>query len=166
MKTIPEIGLDTRLLAERLRALRVDEEVTYAELSQLIGRNVQHEARGILRTARHHVEREDRIVTECVRNQSVKRLADAVIVNTIGTAARQRIRRTAQRAIRKLVAVDFPALPNDLKVKQNAELSQLGAIRAFGQNRATQRIADRVQEEGKGSALAVSKTLAMFSTKG
>jgi hypothetical protein len=165
MKTISELSLDTRILVERLKALRHDEEVTYQELSELIGRSVQGEARHTLQSARRIVEREERIVTACVRNQSVKRLADAVVVTTVGVNARQGMRRKAARAIRKLVAVDFPNLPNELKVKQNAEVSQLGALRVFAKDTAQRKIAAHVQQDGTHGALAVSKTLAMFVPK-
>ena len=61
-KTIGETSADSRFLAERLAKVEPKGEVTYDELSEVIGRNVQNGARSSLATARKIACRDHKIV--------------------------------------------------------------------------------------------------------
>jgi len=60
-RSIPEMSVDTRLLIERLSRVEIGDFVSYKELSEVIGRDVQGAARGNLTTARHRLEVDDAI---------------------------------------------------------------------------------------------------------
>lgn len=130
-QTIAQTSVDARLLYERLVTLNIGESISYAALSAVVGRNVQDEAHGILRTARRMAEREDQIVFGTIVGEGLRRLSDPEIVDT-GDHAMLRLRRTARRGANTVTAVgDFNALPNDKKIKHNTLLSLLGTVAAF-----------------------------------
>jgi hypothetical protein len=161
MKSIPEISVDTKLLAQVIEKMEPGHVLTYEELSSLIGRDVRKRARGNLRSARLSALRSHGVVTEAVTSVGIKRLEDTENVGTTGDAARRRIRRLANRAVQKLTAVNFDELTNDLKIKQNTELSQLGALRAFSRDAVSEKIAAKVAASNQ--QLAIAKTLEVFS---
>lgn len=161
MKAIPEMAVDTRLLAQRLRGLTPGETVSYDELDKAIGRKVRAGARQALYSARNIALREG-IVTEAVRKVGIKRLTDSEIVGAIGGQYRERVRRGGRRAMRKLTSVDFEQLSPHEKVKHNAELSQNGALVAFAGDTVTRRIAAKVSKTAS-EPLALAHTLKLFS---
>ena len=79
-RTINEVSADTLALYEALKDITIDGMITYANLSDLIGRDVQSEAIGSLTTARRMCQREDQIVFSPVRGVGLKRLDDSGIV--------------------------------------------------------------------------------------
>ena len=160
-KSICEITPDTRLLYQRLCKLEPDESISYATLSELIGRDVQGLASHNLVSARHMAERDNAIVTDAIFGEGIKRLTDQSIVLNVGQRVLHRTRRMAKRAVRKLTKVNFDALPPELKIKQNAEVSQLSAIAAFSTMTVTNRIEHKV-ESSSPQPLAIQKTLEAF----
>lgn len=135
-----QLGLDTRLLIERLGEAEIGETVAYADLTELLGRDVTGEARPALVSARHRLLADRHIVFGTVRGRGLKRLSDVEIVHA-GTDALGRARRAARRGIKVVTAVtDFQALPDGEKVRHNAMVSVLGAIDALSSHAATQRI--------------------------
>lgn len=161
MKAIPELSVDTRLLVQRIEKMAVDEVVGFVELSALIGRNVAKQARSNLTSARYVALRTHGIVTEAVTRVGIKRLSDSAIIETIGPQVRQRYRRMATRGLRKLSTVQFDSLTDAQKIRQNAEISQLGALRAFSADKVTTRIESKVSGAAAGQ-LAIAKTLKAF----
>ena len=159
VKSIPELSVDTRLLYQVLVGLSPGASVTYRELSKVIGRDVQTKARHHLSGAMRKALSEG-VVTESVRNEAVKRLTDAEIVSCIGGEARGRQRRIAGKAIRKLSTVKYESLSPVQRVKHNAELSQLGALKAFAGDRIAVKLEKRVGQQGE--QLAIAKTLEAF----
>src|ERR1051326_1826416 len=160
-KSIPELSVDTRLLCDRLRELKPGETISYEDLSGCIGRSVVERARGLLTSARHIVLRDDRIVTEAVAKVGIKRLTDEEIVNSIGGQARRHIGRTARVAIRKTTAVKFDQLTSEQKVRQNTELSHLGALNAFSADKVSKRIEAKISTTDSGPSV-VANTLKSF----
>ena len=161
-KAIPEMSVDTRLLYQRVREMKHEEIVTYTELSALVGRTVTTAARHNLHSARNKALRHDRVVTEAVVGVGVKRLADASIVEHTGDAVRRRMRRAAWKGVQKLTSVDFEGLDQAQRVKQNAELSQLSALRAFSKDSITGKIERRIGNASSPEPLALAKTLDVF----
>ncbi len=127
-KTIMTVSQDSLLLVEKLRAVEVGAQITYSELSQAVGRNVQTEARGCLNTARAILQREDSTLFAPIRGIGLKRLTDGEIAQVGGQTLRH-VNNSAKRGIRKLACVrDFNALTNEEKIRHNAAMSVLGVF--------------------------------------
>lgn len=164
LRSLSEISIETRALITALEKLAVDEIVSYAELSRLIGRDVQKTARHNLTAAVNRVLRDSQIVVSSVRNVGLRRISDTVNVNSTGAIARRRIQRTSVRAIRRLSAVDFDVLNNEDKVKHNAEVSQLNVVKQFATTKSNAQMQTAVVNSG-GLSLTFQKTLAAFTEK-
>jgi hypothetical protein len=154
---------ETRVVYQRLRKLAVGEVVPYRELSELIGEDVQTLGRGAVNSARRIVLRDNRIVTDAVTNVGIKRLSDG---EAVAGAARtfSKVRRTAQRGIDRLTAVDFDALPGGDKVLHNASLSALAVVKLMGRSKSVERIAAAVNTADTGR-LPIARTLELFRQK-
>lgn len=87
---------ETRLIADHLVAVPHGGQVTYRDLTQLIGIDIRGR-RHVLIAARKLALDEASVVFDTVRGKGLKRLA-AEEIPGIGTAARKRIRRSARRA--------------------------------------------------------------------
>lgn len=158
-KSIPEMSVETRLLLQRLEKAAVGETVSYAELTNLCGRDVQGPARGMLYSAMR-ATLSSGVVFATVRKTGVKRLADNEIVG-VGEAAIPRIRRLARRSVRKLTAVqDFDAMPNEAKIRHNTMVSMLGAVAHVTGSKTVKEVQLRVA--AAQNALPLRKTLAAF----
>jgi hypothetical protein len=127
-KKFPSLSADSRLVYNRLKAANVGDTIPYAELSQIVGRNVQTTARSTLDTARRMAMREDRYVFGVSANVGLVRLDDCSIVD-FGSTGAVRARRAIRKSARVLGCVaDFNAMPNDKKIQHNAMLSLYGAL--------------------------------------
>lgn len=148
-KAIPELSLDTQTLQQMLRELEIGEMISYHELSAAIGRDVQEEGYGNLRSATRRLLKADRMVFEAVRGEGIKRLDDRGKVS----AGRSHVRRAhtqAKLARSKTSAVDnFDGLPNELKVEHNIVLAQAGTIAHVTSTRMQRKIEGRVTEPQK-----------------
>lgn len=160
-KTIAELSVDTQLVIKRLKKCAVGESVSYKELSDMIGSNVQGKARSHLQSARNNVLRDDRMVFECVENVGVKRMSDGEIVETAPTYAMNRIRNTAKRCVRKLSCAEYDKLSRDEQVRFNASASLMGALHQLSKTSALQIVAPKVTELRE--KLPLAKTLELFS---
>lgn len=161
MNSIPEMSIDTRMLADAMRDLASGDTITYAALSALIGRDVCAVARHVLASARNVVMRDDGIVTESVMNVGIKRLTSAEVVGATGDAVRRRIRNASKRAVRKLSSVAYDTLTPELKTKHNTDMSVLGVIAHCAKDSSTKRITKAV--ESAHAALPLAKTLEHFA---
>lgn len=129
---VKEASVDSRLLYKRLAELAPGQIITYAELSAIIGRDVQGDARSYLNTARRMVEREDGKAFGCIINEGLKCLIDKEIIVS-GSNAVTRIRKFSKRAARRFTCIaDMASLPNEERIKMNATASILGAIAFIG----------------------------------
>lgn len=137
---IPELSADSISLVNHLRTLQPGQQCSYSELTVLIRRNVQKEARGCLETARRILQREEQIVFAPIRGVGLKRLTDGEITKT-GTETLQRINRASRRGVHKLTCVkDFNQLTNEEKVRHNAALSVLGVFYEVSKARGVKQI--------------------------
>lgn len=161
--TIPEISVDTRLLYERLAKLEKGETVTYTELSAIIGRDVRGpRARHLLDRARKLALENDNVVVEAVVNEGLRRPLDTVVVTTTGECYRRGVIRRAVIAARKYAAVDYGALSEADRVKHNAEVSQLGAIKAFAADSTTKQLEASISGQQYNGPLPIGKMLDVF----
>ena len=160
-----ELSIDTQILTERLLKAEIGEVLTYAGLSGILGRDVQHEARYVLQSAIRRAEREGEIVFGTVHGTGIKRLADREIIG-VGDRAIAHARRTVGRAIGRLERVrDFEALTPEERTRHHARRTVLGVIQSMTSSSAAKRIEAKVSETTQ--ALPFAKTLALFrSDKG
>jgi hypothetical protein len=159
-RTIKDASVDTQIIFDRLVKVAVGETVPYSELSALVGRDVQHAARGNMESARNMAMREHRMVFDAVWGEGLKRLDDQGIVGT-GKRALDRIRRKARRSAKTLSCVaDFAALPNEAKIKHNATVSILGVLAHMTRPKSVTRIEGLVEQ--KSEKIALQKVLEAF----
>lgn len=162
-KAIREISVDSQVAMKRLSQAKVGQTITYDELSTLLGRNVQREARYCLQTACRRLLTDERMVFEAVRGVGMKRLDDVGIVD-VGQHYIRRVHNTARRGAKKLMCVqEFDKLPNDKKVEHNASLSVLGMLNHVTKNKEIAKIEKKV-EQASGQ-LPLAKMLEHFQSK-
>lgn len=121
-----ELSADTRFLYQRLAEAAIGDMVPYAELSRLIDRNVQADARHVLASALHVAER-DGMAFGSIRGQGVKRLTPGEQVKQVD-AGLERSRRAARRALNRASIVDFSKLTNAEKLHLTATIGAASAI--------------------------------------
>jgi hypothetical protein len=150
---------DTRFIIQKLRPLRVGEQISYAELAAAVSRPVG-EIDGSLASARRALLREDSMVFGTVRGVGLRRLSDTDIVRT-SAAVTKRIRRAARRGVRVLAAVnDFSALPRDDQMRHSASVSVLAAIAEMTTDKSLRKIESVTKEAVR--ELPFAQTLAAF----
>lgn len=157
------LSQDTRCLIDRLLALRDQpgKLVTYKELSDELGQDVQTSAWAAVASARRYLLREHQLVFGIVRNQGLQLLSDSEKVQTDASFL-SRIRRTARRgAATQFAVVDFTALKRDEQIRHNVAVSAFGAMIHFSKPTAMKKLEERVSETQK--ALPLAKTLEAFS---
>jgi hypothetical protein len=160
-KTIPEMAMETRMLRDRLAKSNIGDVITYSELSDLIGQQVQDRSRGHLNSAVKSLLTERQMVFGTIRTVGLKRLSDGEIV-AVGDEILPRIRRMAKRATQKLLAVaDFNSLTNDQKVRHNAVVSSLATVSFFSKEARVKEIEKQV---GSSQPLPVGKVLGLFKS--
>ena len=152
-----KVGIDAQTIFNRISTLSVGEEVSYAELSALIGRNVQGIARGALNTARNMCRNDLRMVFGIIRNKGLVRLNDVGIVDA-GADGLRKIRRESRRRAKMLTCVqDFYAMPPDVRLRHNAALAILGAISETAKPAMIKRVA--AASNADAAALPVGRVL-------
>lgn len=118
-------GADIQAIAAVLDQLAVGSTVSYQEISQAIGRDIQRH-RYLLDKATDHLLKQ-RKVFGCVHNFGMKRLTDSEIVQHSFYAFR-RIRRMVRKGARRLTSVEWDTLSEQDQQRHNLHLSVLGAI--------------------------------------
>lgn len=144
---------DAKVLADLMREVVVGDTLSYQTMSTAIGRDVTS-APGLLRTARSIVQREDRIVFDCIVRTGLKRLADTEIVS-LGDRARQRVRRIARRTSQAITCVNYDTMARDVQVKHNTALSMLGVMHELATEKSFFKLQKHV--ETTGAELPVGK---------
>lgn len=130
-RAVPELSIDAQTLQKRLHQAHLNghPEVSYSELSSLIGRNVQAAARGVLQTARNREARECDVLFAPVVGVGMKALDDSGVVGE-GKRKLEHIHRTARRGARELTGCvkQFATLSSDLQLQHNLQVSVLAVI--------------------------------------
>jgi len=162
-RAICEMHTDTRILYNVLETKFIKDgaaEVTYDELSAAIGRSVQVEARGLLATARKHLEREHALIIEPITGVGLKLTRDYAGVLDKKTAHIRRQSRSESRRV--LNAISGKELDQSQQVQVAARLSALGAIQLFTKPAIPKRLTDYVAAHGSRE-LPTAETLKLFS---
>lgn len=145
-KASAENTADVESLARALSALSIDETVTYQQLTNLIGRNIQSHY-WLLNKARKIVEEETGSLYEVVRNVGIKRLASEDAAN-VGLSVIGKVRRTATNGIKRLANVRCNDMPAEEANKVLAHRSQLGAIALVADGRKSVTVAKEAAVNG------------------
>jgi hypothetical protein len=156
---IHEKSADTKILESVLAEATVGDLVTYETLSKAIGRDVRVFALPSLRSARHGLLRDKKYVFGCEAGVGLRRLNDSQIVDS-SESDRMKMKRAANRSIKKLGVVDFDKLPPEKKKQHTVASAQMGAIALFSGKSATKKIAEGVNDK---TTIAIGETLKMFS---
>ena len=155
-----EKSADTKILESALSEAKVGDLITYEALSRAIGRDVRQFALPSLRSARHGLLKSKNMVFGVETGVGYRRLDDSQIVDST-EADRQKLKRAANRSIRKLGVVNFDNLPPEKKKQHTVAAAQMGAIAMFSSKSTTKKIASNVNESK--ATLAIGETLSMFS---
>jgi hypothetical protein len=166
-KCVAEMSTETRLLIHQLEQAFIKETkdfVSYADLSKVVGRNVQKEARSSLTTARRYVEREHQVVIQVISKEGLKISDDfaGVLDGSIEHIGRQS-RKNSRRIINALSKPDR-TINNGDRLQIDARLSQLGAIGLFTKPKSREQITGYIQKHQRGE-LSVPETLQLFTGK-
>ena len=154
-----ELSIDVRLLSERLMQVGIGEQVSYAELGDVINQPV-HGGAPALQSALRRCFRNEGAIFENVRGIGYQRLTDHEIVSASERDVRG-IRRKSKRAAQKLASVrDYNALPKDKKVEHSARLSILSAVAQQTSRNSEKKVIEAVESQGR--ELPFAATLEAF----
>lgn len=138
------VSADAKTIAHVLRGAAVGQVVSYVELSRTIARNVCKEGRPAMDSARALVQREDRMIFDPVRGEGLKRLADNDIID-LGDKAREHVRRSSRRIVKKLVCVNYDTLSKEKQVQHNTALSMFGVFCELTTDQSAKRLTSSVE---------------------
>jgi hypothetical protein len=134
-----ELSADTRTVADLLALVPVGEVITLGAISEAIGRDVTT-CRHVLNAARRVALREAGAAFLTERGIGLRRMSAERVTETVGSAARSHIRRTAGRARKVMVAATqgINDLPPAAQRKLAAEISVLGLMEHLARDKTMQ----------------------------
>ena len=152
MNVTQALSADTRTLADRLTATPIGGTVTYAAMTEAIGRSIVPRRYLALR-AMHVANKESGAIFGSVRGVGYQRLA-ATDAHLLGAHARGRIRRTAKRAADSILAAVDAAndMPDGAKRQAYAEVNAMALIRYL----ATDKKVSAATPEPKAEPVAIT----------
>ncbi len=153
-----QASVETQKIIERLLSSH-GETVTYSELYDLTGLNVQHEGRGNLATATKRLQKDHGLVFLVERKVGVY-LANDVQITEAAHAGIVKTRRATGREIAKLGCADFSKLSTEKKAEHLTYASQLGAMHLMSKPSSAKKIAGKVSQTQE--KIDISDTLALF----
>lgn len=144
-----KLSIDTQLLIERLREVQYGERISYRQLSELIGRNVQMEAVGLLDTAIHYLAREEQIFFSKVRATGVQRMTESERCKDVPLRARKTIRNTARRMAQQLAYIPPERLSREEQKDRNANISFTQFLNYAAKEKEAKKVIDAAPDDGK-----------------
>ena len=154
-----EKSADTKIIESVLAEANVGDLITYEQLSKAIGRDVRVHALASLSSARRSLLASNKYVFGVERGVGLRRLDDTQIVDA-SEYDRKKMKRQANRSLRKLSVVDFDNLPEQKKRQHIVASAQFGAIEMFATKNATKKIESKIDDSKK--ALPIGETLKLF----
>lgn len=124
--TNPETEIEIERLEAALSNLPIREVITYSQLSEAVGYDVQDKPFALIK-ARQRVEEKTGMRLGTVRGEGIKKLDGEAIVG-IGVAARKSIARRAKRQAARLTNLSYNDIDGKTQQRIDAERSLLGAI--------------------------------------
>lgn len=162
-KGIRAISLESQLLhayltkAAESAAAGGKRVLSYDELSTVVCRNVQREARHCLTTARKKLLREQNVFFDCLRSVGLKLCDDDEKVEA-GASFLRKIRRSARQGAKITASVqDYATMSREKQVQHNAQLSLYGAMYDMTAQNKVKALEAKVEQAQK--KLPLAKTL-------
>lgn len=157
-----KLSTDTIALIEGLSQAEYGQVATYAALSELIGRNVQTEGAGILRSALHVLGRDYGMFFSCVTGEGVMRITESEHLQSAPVMTREKIRRASARGKKSLSHLRDSTLTREEQTKKLEEMSYLGTLEDFAKEKKTVEVPAKPQAPANAS----KKALELFKKKG
>jgi len=149
-----ELSADTRFLRQKLAEVKAGDTISYAALSEAVGKPVDG-AFSALQSARRKMEKEG-FVFSPIRGVGLIRLDDAGVIDAADSDIAA-MRRKARRSGVKLSTVSYDALPDGKKLAFTAKASIVGAIAAIATNKAVAKLEKAAG--GRSGELPITETL-------
>lgn len=152
-------SFDVRSLCNLMANTDIGQILSYEEMSKVIGRDVQTEARGALVSARRITQRELGYVFGTIYRLGLKRLSDVEIVQT-GAQSVVKIHHASRRGADRIANAAPEKLPIESRVQMNTYLSVLAMVHAVSTEKRLKRLEEKVaQAEAR---LPLERTLEAF----
>ena len=156
-----ELADASRQLTDRLMKLEPAGEVSYSELSELIGRDIRNGAKHYLKTARNTVRREYGIVTRCDPVKKCVYRVDHANIARVQDARLKHINRQAKLGRSELGCVDLSKLTEADKSVFNAKASHLSVLAEVTKHKQILRL-EKVCDQAQAALPAAKAALEMF----
>lgn len=156
-----KLSVDALTLIEALSAAEYGSVAKNSALSDLIGRNVQTEAAGVLRSALRSLERDYQMFFSNVRGEGWMRITESEHLSAAPAAGRTKIRRAAGRVRRSLSHLPNAKLSREEQTKKLEEMSYLGTLEEYAKEKKADATPEKVQAKPNPS----KKALELFGKK-
>jgi hypothetical protein len=153
-KVVKVMGIDARIIYEELKKLKVGDVISYSDISDIIGRDIQ-EDRGSLNTARNRLLEDESMCFGIVRGVGLKRLDDAEKVMA-ADGYLGKIRRASNRGLKTLASTDYSSLSKEDKLKHNITASHLGVLKQIASPKSKKKIEKKVIANASGMISAAA----------
>lgn len=142
-----EASVDTRALVEVMRQVKPGEMISYGQLNDACGRDVQ-DRRHITDSARRILERDYSMVFRCIKNEGFIRLTNEKIVDVATTDRREKMRRQAGKAIKELACVAYEELLQPKQIEHNTNMALFGSMYQATSKQSVKKLQERVANAG------------------
>lgn len=156
-----KLSTDTIALIEGLSQAEYGQVAAYTALSELIGRDVQKEGAGVLRSALYCLERDYGMFFSCVIGEGLMRITESQHLQSAPVMTREKIRRASARGKRRLLHIRDSALSREEQTKKLEEMSYLGTLEDFAKEKKAEE-----PKKVQAPANASKKALELFKKKG
>lgn len=139
--------IETQEIYKRLTEANPGDVITYLELSELIGKNVQKDGNSHIQSAKRMLLNDGKVF-EAVANVGVKYCNDSESLHS-GIAGIRRVRKAVKKSRKKMLCAEFDKLTSSDKIKFNTEFSLSGALECFLKPKTVSKIEQKVMMTGK-----------------
>lgn len=153
------LALETRLCLDRLAKCQPGELVSYAELNEITGCNVQ-QRRNVISTSINKLLSEQAMVFVAQHGEGIRLLTNEEIPS-LGSRDIARIGRIAKRSSRRLAAADYDKLSEVGRVQHNTHLTILSLIQRGSTKKTVSLIEEAVGK--RAHPLPLGDTIKLFS---
>ena len=156
-----KLSTDAIALIEGLSQAEYGQVAPYAALSELIGRNVQGEARSVLNSALNVLERDYGMFFSCVTGEGLMRITESEHLKSVPVMTREKIRRSAARGRKRLGHLRDDTLSREEQTEKLKGISFFGTLQEFTQEKEKKEAPERPQAPANAS----KKALELFKKK-
>lgn len=154
------LALETRLCLDRLAKCQPGELVSYAELNEITGCNVQ-KRRNVISTSISKLLSEQAMVFVPQHGEGIRLLTNEEIPN-LGSRDITHIGRIAKRSSRRFAATDYDKLSDTGRIQHNTYMTLLSLIQRGSTKKAIGMIEKAVEKHAH--ALPLTETIKLFSS--